>query len=369
MKKVFLAAVFILFTISAAKVVNADDNLAKYQLFDIDIDQVLAKRAKTDFSAFKEIKRSGATNLYQRALPSVVKVITGGGSGSGVIVSNADNGYIVTNYHVVEGHRQVGLVFGNDQENEKVPLGSVVKFNQIQDLALISIDKKVPGLTPIERSSTAINIGDDVHAIGHPLGNDWTYTRGYVSQIRRNHSWQTKVGVSHVADVIQTQTPINPGNSGGPLLNDKGQLVGINSFGNTKAQGINFAIKNDTVEEFLASRGSIASRRINNSFKQHLLQTIDANKNGIVDLYVWDTNQNNKADLYGKDADENDEVEVYSYDSNENQKIERVLIYQIIEGRKIAFLKIDKDEDGTFETGAIDLDLDGKFDEIFPLKK
>ena len=192
----FLASLLIS-TANTSFAVSTDDNLAKYHQFDIDISQILAKRSTTDFSAFSDVKRSSGAKLYQGALASVVKVLTNDGSGSGVIVSNQGNGFLITNYHVVEGYNQVGLVFGHDQENEKVTLGSVVKFDQIKDLALVAVDTKVPGLIPIERSSVGVNIGDDVHAIGHPLGNDWTYTRGYVSQIRKKYAWQSKLGVSH----------------------------------------------------------------------------------------------------------------------------------------------------------------------------
>ncbi len=78
--------------------------------------------------------------------------------------------------------------------------------------------------------SSAVQVGSDVHAIGHPTGEAWTYTRGIVSQIRRDYEWQAEDKVLHKATVIQTQTPINPGNSGGPLLDDNLEIVGINSF-------------------------------------------------------------------------------------------------------------------------------------------
>ena len=74
-------------------------------------------------------------------------------------------------------------------------------------------------------------VGADVHAIGHPFGEDWTYTRGYVSQLRDQYGWKSDLGKHHVADVIQTQTPINPGNSGGPLFSEIGEVVGVTTFG------------------------------------------------------------------------------------------------------------------------------------------
>ena len=74
-----------------------------------------------------------------------------------------------------------------------------------------------------------LEVGDDVHAIGHPEGEVWTYTTGTISQIRPKYEWKDE-NITHSATVIQTQTAINPGNSGGPLLNNKAQVIGINSF-------------------------------------------------------------------------------------------------------------------------------------------
>jgi S1-C subfamily serine protease len=80
-------------------------------------------------------------------------------------------------------------------------------------------------------------VGTKPGGIGHPNGENWTYTKGIVSSVRPDYEWLT-----HRATVIQTQTPINPGNSGGPLLSDDGKIVGVNSFGDKGAEGLNFAI-------------------------------------------------------------------------------------------------------------------------------
>ena len=95
-----------------------------------------------------------------------------------------------------------------------------------------------------------MQVGADVHAIGHPAGEAWTYTKGIVSQIRPGYEWQPKASVKHVADVIQTQTPINPGNSGGPLISDDGRLIGVNSF-KKDGEALNFAVSIGEVEKFL----------------------------------------------------------------------------------------------------------------------
>src|SRR5208282_4509701 len=94
-----------------------------------------------------------------------------------------------------------------------------------------------------------LEVGDDVHAIGHPEGEVWTYTTGTISQIRPKYEWKDE-NITHSATVIQTQTAINPGNSGGPLLNNNAQVIGINSF-RMEGEGLNYAIAGDTIETFL----------------------------------------------------------------------------------------------------------------------
>jgi hypothetical protein len=87
-----------------------------------------------------------------------------------------------------------------------------------------------------------------VHAIGHPAGEAWTYTRGLISQIRNDFTWD-----KHRADVIQTQTPISPGNSGGPLLGDSGKILGVNSFKDTEGENLNFAISVIDIAPFVGT--------------------------------------------------------------------------------------------------------------------
>jgi S1-C subfamily serine protease len=100
--------------------------------------------------------------------------------------------------------------------------------------------------------TTKLEVGDDVHAIGHPDGQVWTYTTGTISQIRPKFRWKDdESGHMHEATVIQTQTAINPGNSGGPLLDDHAEIIGINSFQMKGEQGLNYAIAADSIQDFL----------------------------------------------------------------------------------------------------------------------
>jgi S1-C subfamily serine protease len=194
--------------------------------------------------------------LYRRVSPSVVLVVTKDGLGSGSLVTAA--GDILTNWHVVRGYDQVAVIFKPQTEGQvptkaDVRRGRVIKVDEVSDLALVRVADLPSGVAPVLLGEMVqISVGDDVHAIGHPTGEAWTYTKGVVSQIRQDYQWSTQgTNKRHRADVIQTQTPINPGNSGGPLLNDQAALIGVNSF-KAEGEGLNFAVAVDEVQRFLA---------------------------------------------------------------------------------------------------------------------
>lgn len=198
------------------------------------------------------------TQVYQQASPSVVLIVTKDGLGSGVLIDA--EGRIVTNLHVVEGAKEVGVIFkpkveGASVGDAAVHRAKVLRVDEVADLALIQV-AEVPGhVKPLVVAKvSAVQVGADVHAIGHPTGQSWTYTRGIVSQIRRDYAWSTQSRLKHQATVIQTQTPINPGNSGGPLLDDALQVIGINSFV-SEGEGLNFAVSAEDVNAFLARTG------------------------------------------------------------------------------------------------------------------
>ena len=195
------------------------------------------------------------TQVYQQAAPAVVLIVTDDALGSGVLI-DAD-GRIVTNLHVVEGAKEVGVIFkprveGASVAEAAVHRAKVLRIDEVADLALIQVSE-IPGhVKPLAISkSPPVPVGADVHAIGHPTGQSWTYTRGIVSQIRRDHDWSTQSRLKHRATVIQTQTPINPGNSCGPLLDDSLQVIGINTFV-SEGEGLNFAVSAEDVNAFLA---------------------------------------------------------------------------------------------------------------------
>jgi S1-C subfamily serine protease len=165
------------------------------------------------------------------------------GIGSGFIYDEA--GYIITNYHVVEGSDQITVVFANDEEAEATLIGG----DTFADVAVLSIDAEVPAVVELG-DSDVLRPGEQVIAIGSALGDFTnTVTEGIVSALGRN--LEIQAGFS-MEDMIQHSASINPGNSGGPLLNLDGQVVGVNTavvrsagFGVT-VEGMGFAIPSNT---------------------------------------------------------------------------------------------------------------------------
>jgi S1-C subfamily serine protease len=150
--------------------------------------------------------------------------------GSGFVIDK--EGHLLTNAHVVDGAASLHVTLDS---REKVS-ARVVGMDPVLDLALLRIDTKVSVTTARLGDSSTIRVGDEVVAIGNPLGLDQTMTRGIVSGVNR-----ILPSVSDQA-MIQTDAPINPGNSGGPLVDRCGAVVGINTFISEDAQSIGFAV-------------------------------------------------------------------------------------------------------------------------------
>ena len=184
---------------------------------------------------------------------AVVKVETGGGLGSGFITH--EDGWLVTNFHVVKGEVEVDVVVyavsNGGIEPRTIRKAKVVAINPAMDLALVKMEppKDLQLKTVFLGASDEMKVGDSVYAIGAPIGLDRTVSSGIISVTNR-----TFQGRCH----FQITTPINPGNSGGPLFNLRGEVVGVNSSGYTGMQGLNFAIPSKYVIDFLNNRDAFA---------------------------------------------------------------------------------------------------------------
>lgn len=188
------------------------------------------------------VERAVRDNLFSRNRESEV------GFGSGVIVSS--DGYILTNYHVAGGRSNRIIVSLADGRNVD---GEVVWSDPVLDLAAVKVN--LTGLTPLVLGdATKLRVGEHAIAIGNPLGLDFqrSVTSGIISALNRTIRIETKDGVNYMEDLIQTDASINPGNSGGPLLNAKGEVVGINTVKVTSAEGMGFAIPINIIKPVVA---------------------------------------------------------------------------------------------------------------------
>src|SRR6266850_799195 len=184
------------------------------------------------------------------------------GEGSGVIVSS--DGYIVTNNHVVDGATELTVSTADKRELKAHVIGTDAKT----DIALIKVDARdLPHV--VLGDSSKVEVGDIALAMGNPFGLGQTVTMGIVSATGRSG-----LGIEDYEDFIQTDAPINPGNSGGALVNDRGDLIGINtailsrSGGN---QGVGFAVPVDLVRHVmtqLKERGTVTRARLGVYFQE-----------------------------------------------------------------------------------------------------
>jgi S1-C subfamily serine protease len=196
--------------------------------------------------------------VYKRVLPSVVNItsttlvfnffygaVPQQGQGSGFILDKA--GHVLTNYHVIAGaNRGIEVMLSNKRRYS----AKVVGVDKVHDLALLQIE--APSLQPVTlANSSNLAVGQKVYAIGNPFGLSGTMTRGIISSIRSIRG----AGGAPIEDAIQTDAAINPGNSGGPLLNSRGDVIGINTMiasnGADQSSGIGFAIPINTAKAVL----------------------------------------------------------------------------------------------------------------------
>ena len=199
-----------------------------------------------------DIEEQLITNLYERVGPSVVHVasevvtmdfffgpLASEGTGSGFVWDDA--GHIVANYHVVEDATRIEVIFSDESQVE----AEVVGVDPRNDLAVLRVDPAATPLQPLALGAAeAIRVGQRAIAIGNPFGLDRTLTTGVVSALGR--PLETETG-DYIFNVIQTDAAINPGNSGGPLLNSRGEVIGINTAIQEGAEGIGFAVPVDTL--------------------------------------------------------------------------------------------------------------------------
>lgn len=214
-----------------------------------------ASETKGDFYhvAKRPMSARDVRDLVRELGEAVVQVRTPGGLGSGFIIN--EEGFLITNFHVIEGETQISVevyhVKNGQLERRTYKNVRIVALNKFADIALLRIeDKDAPRFKYVFiGDSDQLPVGERVFAIGSPLGLERTVTEGILS---------TKTREMSGALYLQTTAQINPGNSGGPLFNLGGEVVGVTNMKATQGEGLGFAIPSVSVLYFLDHRDAYA---------------------------------------------------------------------------------------------------------------
>jgi len=223
--------------------------------------------SQEDLFAVTELKETSIRKNVEQFGEAVVMVNTPAGQGSGFVINK--DGYLVTNFHVVENERkiEVTLFLPGDHGFDKVKKDKVriIATNPFLDLALLRIeDMEGPLKTVYFGDSGDLRTGQEVFAIGNPMGLERSVSSGVVSSTNRNFNGQV---------YIQTTAAINPGNSGGPLFNLKGEVVGVTNMKIIgAAEGLGFAIPVQVVKEFLRNKDAFAFDKDSPNTGYHYLE-------------------------------------------------------------------------------------------------
>jgi S1-C subfamily serine protease len=275
--------------------------------------QTPAGQASTGQTAPGQTAADGfiAQNVAKTAIPGVVgmQVLQADGNsvfdknfsqqwgvGSGIIVDSS--GYILTNHHVVGDKRTRIIVSLSDGRNVD---GTTVWTEAALDLAIVKVDLTGLPVIPIGDSS-GVNVGEPAIAIGNPLGLQFqrTVTQGIISALDRTIKVDNEQGGSSLMeDLIQTDASINPGNSGGPLLNSKGQVIGVNTIKVTSAESMGFAIPINVVVPVIrqvVEKGSFTEAYLGVfAYDKDLAMYADPNLKLDKGIYLVDIDQNGPA--------------------------------------------------------------------------
>lgn len=212
------------------------------------------------------------SELVKEVKPSVARVQSldekgkPRGHGSGFIVDSS--GIICTNYHVIEGAKGITISFPGDPSKGEFKSAGYIAIYPKKDMALIKIEPKDKKLRALPLADKVPSQGEAVVAFGAPLGYNDTVTDGIISAVRtgkeltammsgggRDGYGKDGLGYELNTTWLQTNAPISPGNSGGPLVNTKGEVVGMNSFVSTRGQNLNFSLSIKHVIKFIADSG------------------------------------------------------------------------------------------------------------------
>ena len=230
-----------------------------------DADAPVKTEAHWLFHTARDLTELSPKEQAKRVGPTVIKVATPRGLGSGVIIST--DGHAITNAHVIQGETNLRVTVWLPQADTTlrrmvVQDIEIVAVNNHIDLALIKITHPQQGkfVFALLEAQESIEVGQTVFAIGNPMGLERTLSQGVISTTQRSFDGLT---------YIQTDAAVNPGNSGGPLFNTRGEVVGIINMGAMFFEGLNFAIPARYVKDFLRNREAFAYDKDNPNSGHH----------------------------------------------------------------------------------------------------
>lgn len=189
-----------------------------------------------EFDLLKASAGEDFSGIIENVVKSVVTITTDIGQGTGFIIS--DEGYVVTNAHVLAGGKMVRAI----TYEQKVLEADFLGYDENLDVALLKISGNYNALDLA--NSNNIQVGEKVVAIGNPLGLQFSVSQGIVSGVHRP-------GVSGENVYIQTDAALNPGNSGGPLINQQGKVIGINNFKISGGESLGFALESNSLKDII----------------------------------------------------------------------------------------------------------------------
>ena len=225
--------------------INLNQQSMQSQITEISTSLLNVKEEFTvEISELKATASSDFSGVIEDVIPGVVSIGTDRSQGSGFIISS--DGYVLTNYHVLQGGRFAKvLLYESSSWVSAQPIG----FDPQLDIAIIKIPDQ--NYDHLEFSnSEEIKVGEKTIALGNPLGLSFSVTEGIVSALKRD-------GPNNIPAYIQIDTPLNPGNSGGPLVNTAGRVIGVNNFKIQGSENLGFALESNYAVE-----------TINNIFQQ-----------------------------------------------------------------------------------------------------
>ncbi|MFK7778746.1 MAG: trypsin-like peptidase domain-containing protein [Gimesia sp.] len=206
--------------------------------FSVETANNISSSSKQDSRTLRPLSKS---DVVQKLRPSVVVVLAEVSGkyrqGSGFVVT--PEGVIVTNYHVIARAKQVHVKFPN---GHLVKVAGTLRIDPKRDLAILKLDGQIDNLHAVQLSEVLPKQGEDVIALGTPLGLEFSATPGILSAIRTADELRSTLGIEREGVWLQTSAPISPGNSGGPLVNLEGEVIGANTLSRVGGQNLNFAI-------------------------------------------------------------------------------------------------------------------------------